>query len=68
MGADISYLLTGGDHYFLKLTGDNTDGASLFAVGVEAVPEPATWTMLGLGFAALGVVGLRGREAARYAL
>ena len=68
MGADISYLLTGGDHYFLKLTGDNTDSASLFAVGVEAVPEPATWTMFGLGFAALGVVGLHGRKATRYAL
>ena len=29
-----------------------------------AVPEPATWMMMGLGFAGLGFAGLRARRSA----
>ena len=52
-----------------------TEGASLTLRGLgtitgfnqsmqstSAIPEPSTWAMLGLGFAALGFVGLRRRN------
>jgi PEP-CTERM motif len=35
--------------------------------GVGGVPEPSTWAMMGLGFAALGYVGFRRRPASRLA-
>ena len=34
----------------------------------SAVPEPRTWAMLGLGFAAMAFMGLKRRKTARYAL
>ncbi len=68
-GTEISHSVTAGDSYFLELSGDNTTATPLFySVAVTSVPEPATWAMFGLGFASLGVVGLRGRKATRYAL
>jgi hypothetical protein len=32
-------------------------------VVTEAIPEPSTWVMFGLGFAFLGFVGLGSRKA-----
>ena len=47
----------------------NPDGSAVAistALSVATVPEPATWTMMGLGFAALGFAGYRasGKRAA----
>ena len=33
----------------------------------STVPEPATWAMLGLGFAGMGLLGLIRRKGSRYA-
>ena len=37
------------------------------SLSVAAAPEPSTWAMLGLGFAALGLVGRRRRRTPRLA-
>jgi hypothetical protein len=40
-----------------------------FGVRLDAVPEASTWAMLGVGFAAIGLVGVsRRRKASRYAI
>ena len=39
------------------------DGVSLTGVIPGGVPEPATWAMMGLGFAGLGLVAYRRRKA-----
>jgi PEP-CTERM motif len=63
--------------YFVEVSGTSGLGSLRLAVdgnvtALGAVPEPATWTMFGIGFAGLAAVGLtkrRGnRESARYAL
>jgi hypothetical protein len=38
--------------------------AGLDDIGVAAVPEPSTWALALLGFAALGVLGMRRRRLA----
>jgi hypothetical protein len=48
------------------LRGFSSDVSGDFSA--TAVPEPATWAMLGLGFAGMGLLGLtRRRKGARYA-
>ena len=39
---------------FTNLTGGTNEGIFLDAVSVQAVPEPATWMMMILGFGAIG--------------
>jgi hypothetical protein len=46
---------------FTNLTGGTNEGILLDAVSVQAVPEPATWAMMLLGFGAIGV-GMRRRR------
>ena len=56
-----------GDYYFtealLRLQNvlDGKPGWVLYS----AVPEPSTWAMMLLGFAGMGFVGYRARQAAR---
>jgi hypothetical protein len=53
--------------YFVEVSG--TSGASAIKLAIDgtvtasAVPEPATWVMLGLGFAAMTIGGLTRRGA-----
>ena len=64
--------LTTGDYYFVNvvfdqknLTGKNTLFLAYFTTNV---PELSTWAMFGIGFAAIGVVGLsKRRKGSRYA-
>lgn len=58
--------------YFVALTG--TSGSSPIHLAIDgtitaqsAVPEPATWAMIGIGFAAMGLFGYRRRKGARFA-
>jgi hypothetical protein len=44
---------------FIDLTGTVTQPFTIGTERVSAVPEPSTWAMLLLGFAALGYIGLR---------
>jgi hypothetical protein len=63
--------------YFTELAGTSGSSAIHIAidgtitgvtgVGAAATPEPETWAMLGLGFAAMGFLGLRRRKSARFA-
>ncbi len=47
-------------------TGGDWNGLGGAAIRTGAVPEPATWAMMGLGFASLAVAGIRGsRRTAR---
>jgi hypothetical protein len=48
---------TGGSRTLAGFTSDVSGDFS-----ATAVPEPATWAMLGLGFAGMGLVGLAGRR------
>jgi hypothetical protein len=34
-------------------------GTANDTIDISGVPEPSTWAMLGIGFAAMGVVGFR---------
>ena len=57
--------------YYVEVAGDvvKPDGAPLslsYSIStVTGAPEPSNWVMLGLGFAGIGVVGLRGRRPGR---
>jgi hypothetical protein len=56
----LSFTQSGGKNHTISGSATYTD------VGV--VPEPATWAMLGIGFTALGLVGIsRRRKAERFA-
>jgi len=44
---------------FDETVGGGNGGVMLDAVGVAAVPEPATWALMVLGFAGLGFMGYR---------
>jgi hypothetical protein len=65
---NVNYLIDGGtfDGIMIKVTSANT---YLFEVkqnsydGVPAVPEPATWAMMLLGFGGIGMAMRRGRKA-----
>jgi hypothetical protein len=65
------HILTAGN-YFVDVTG--TSGTSPIKLAIDgtitgigsAVPEPGTWAMLGIGFAALGFFGYR-KRASRFA-
>jgi hypothetical protein len=64
--------LTNGDEYFVNVvfnqktySGKNAGFTAAFSA---AIPEPATWAMLGIGFVAVGLLGVRSRKDARYAL
>ena len=51
--------------FFLQLTGDGggTSGyGGNLTVAVQAVPEPATWFLMCIGFAGLGLYGMRKRR------
>ncbi len=45
----------------------STDGEQQLAYGVGAVPEPATWALMLLGFAGLGFAGYRKAKAGQTA-
>jgi hypothetical protein len=45
--------------FFDETVGANSGGVMIDAVGVAAVPEPATWALMVLGFAGLGFMGYR---------
>jgi hypothetical protein len=47
---------------FNNLTGGTNEGIFLDAVSVQAVPEPSTWAMMLLGFAATGFALRRARK------
>jgi hypothetical protein len=49
---------------FTNLTGGVNEGVFLDAVSVAAVPEPATWAMMLLGFCGIGFAMRRGRRPA----
>ena len=54
-----------GSSIFFDVSGqDPAGGQTVFAVGVAAVPEPATWGLMILGFGAMGFA-LRRRSATR---
>jgi hypothetical protein len=63
--------------YFTELSGTSGSSAIHIAidgtitgvsgVGASATPEPATWAMLGIGFAAMSLFGYRRRLGARFA-
>ncbi len=57
---DISRLLTGMDNYFWNI--DANGGSLWLTLDANAVPEPATWVLLGLSVLAMGVY--RRRKAA----
>lgn len=48
---------------FTNLTGGVNEGIFLDAVTLAAVPEPATWAMMLIGFGAIGFAMRRGRKA-----
>jgi hypothetical protein len=50
------------------VSGGQTVGSYNITLSVTPVPELSTWAMLGLGFAGLGLVGVRGRKAVAAAL
>ena len=51
---DLAYTQTGGAHHPISGSGTYTD--------TTTIPEPATWAMFTIGFASLGLLGLRGRR------
>jgi len=64
--------LTAGDHYFVNVVFDeksaNGHNTLFLAYFTTNVPELSTWAMFGIGFAAIGVVGLsKRRKGSRYA-
>jgi hypothetical protein len=53
-----------GSSIFINVSGqDPRNGNSVFNVGVAAVPEPATWAMMMLGFGMVGYGLRRGRKS-----
>lgn len=57
-----TFIATGTDTLnFTNLTGGPNEGVLLDAISVAAVPEPATWAMMLLGFAGIGMA-MRGRR------
>ena len=58
-----NFVATGADTLsFTNLTGGPNEGILLDAVSVAAVPEPATWAMMLLGFGAIGFAMRRRRS------
>jgi hypothetical protein len=58
--------------YFAEISG--TSGSSPIHIAIDgtvtatqAVPEPGTWALMGVGFAILGLFGYRQRKATRFA-
>ena len=49
---------------FTNLTGGVNEGVFLDAVSVAAVPEPATWALMLLGFGGIGLAMRRRRRPA----
>jgi hypothetical protein len=51
-----------------QISSNGLRGAANDTIDISGVPEPSTWAMLGIGFAAMGWVGLtRRRKGFRYA-
>jgi len=64
-GHDYNLYSKGWIHYLSSFNpaGNYNPGETLGRISVASIPEPATWLMMGLGFAALGAAG--GRSSRR---
>jgi hypothetical protein len=64
--------LLGSGNYYLQIggTGGGTSGygGNLTTAGIGAVPEPATWAMMILGFAGVGFMAYRRRNQTTFRL
>lgn len=59
----LTFTTTGGGLSFTNLGASDNIGLILDEVGVAAVPEPATWAMMFLGFAGVGTMAYRRRKS-----
>lgn len=60
---DVSYAGTGVKSFWFESSVDALYSVTFDDMGTGVAPEPATWVMTGLAFAALGVIRLRAKRA-----